>query len=231
MKNALFGLFAAVTFVLMVWGFLQASRAPAEMMQGDEYRIIFYHVPSAMVAFLFFAISMAGSIGYLALREKMPASALAWDGWAVAGAEVGVVFCTVVLITGPLWGYRAWGIWWAWDARLTTTLLLWLIYVSYLLLRRFTAGPQMRTSSAVLGIFGGIAVPIVYIANRILGQHPGPVFGGEGGSGMAPSILRPFLWNILAWLFWGVMVLIVRHRLELKQQAAAAREAEQALNA
>jgi heme exporter protein C len=231
MKNALFGLFAAVTFVLMVWGFLQASRAPAEMMQGDEYRIIFYHVPSAMVAFLFFAISMAGSIGYLALREKMPASALAWDGWAVAGAEVGVVFCTVVLITGPLWGYRAWGIWWAWDARLTTTLLLWLIYVSYLLLRRFTAGPQMRTSSAVLGIFGGIAVPIVYIANRIPGQHPGPVFGGEGGSGMAPSILRPFLWNILAWLFWGVMVLIVRHRLELKQQAAAAREAEQALNA
>jgi len=184
-----------------------------------------------MVAFLFFAISMAGSIGYLALREKMPASALAWDGWAVAGAEVGVVFYTVVLITGPLWGYRAWGIWWAWDARLTTTLLLWLIYVSYLLLRRFTAGPQMRTSSAVLGIFGGIAVPIVYIANRIPGQHPGPVFGGEGGSGMAPSILRPFLWNILAWLFWGVMVLIVRHRLELKQQAAAAREAEQALNA
>jgi heme exporter protein C len=231
MRKILFGLFAAVTSILMIWGFLLASRAPAEMMQGDEYRIIFYHVPSAMVAFLFFAISLTGSIGYLALREKDHPRALAWDGWAVAGAEVGVVFCTVVLITGPLWGYRAWGIWWAWDARLTTTLLLWLIYVSYLLLRRFSAGPQMRTSSAVLGIFGGIAVPIVYIANRIPGQHPGPVFGGERGSGMDPVILRPFLWNILAWLFWGVMVLILRHRLELKQQAAAAREAELALNA
>jgi heme exporter protein C len=231
MRNILLGLFAAITTVLMVWGFQQAASAPAEMMQGDEYRIIFYHVPSAMVAFLFFAISMAGSIGYLAFREKNHARALAWDGWAVSGAEVGVVFCTVVLITGPLWGYRAWGIWWAWDARLTTTLLLWLIYVSYLLLRRFAAGPQMRTSAAVLGIFGGIAVPIVYISNRIPGQHPGPVFGGDKASGMDPVILRPFLWNILAWLCWGLMVLILRHRLELKQQATAAREAEQALNA
>ncbi|MGD0629341.1 MAG: cytochrome c biogenesis protein CcsA [Terracidiphilus sp.] len=231
MRKILFGFFAAVTAALMVWGFQLAVTAPAEMMQGDEYRIIFYHVPSASVAFLFFAISMAGSIGYLALREKNPTGALACDGWAVSGAEVGVVFCTVVLVTGPLWGYRAWGIWWAWDARLTTTLLLWLIYVSYLLLRRFATGPQMHTSSAVLGIFGGIAVPIVYIANRIPGQHPGPVFGGDRGSGMDPVILRPFLWNMVAWLFWGVMVLILRHLLELKQQKAVAREAEQALNA
>jgi heme exporter protein C len=231
MRKILLGLFAAITTVLMVWGFQLAVNAPAEMMQGDEYRIIFYHVPSAMVAFLFFAVSMAGSIGYLAYREKNPTRALAWDGWAVAGAEVGVVFCTVVLVTGPLWGYRAWGIWWAWDARLTTTLLLWLIYVSYLLLRRFAGGSQMRTSSAVLGIFGGIAVPIVYISNRIPGQHPGPVFGGDSSSGMDPVILRPFLWNILAWLCWGLVVLILRHQLELRQQAAAARDAEQALNA
>lgn len=231
MRKVLFGVFAAVTTALMVWGFHLADHAPAEMMQGDEYRIIFYHVPSAMVAFLFFAISMAGSIGYLALRHKNHNRALAWDGWAVSGAEVGVVFCTVVLVTGPLWGFRAWGIWWAWDPRLTTTLLLWLIYVSYLLLRRFATGTQMRTSSAVLGIFGGIAVPIVYISNRLPGQHPGPVFGGDSGSGMAPAILRPFLWNILAWMCWGVMVLIMRHRVELKNQAATAKEAEQALNA
>jgi heme exporter protein C len=231
MKKTLFGLFTAITIALVVWAFELAVHAPAEMMQGDAYRIIFYHVPSAMVAFIFFFISMAGSIGYLAFREKNSAKALVWDGWAVSGAEVGLVFCTVVLITGPLWGYRAWGIWWAWDARLTTTLLLWLIYVSYLLTRRFAAGPQMRTSSAVLGIFGGIAVPIVYIANRIPGQHPGPVFGGDRASGMDPVILRPFLWNIVAWLFWGILVLILRHQYELKQQAVAAREAEQSLNA
>jgi heme exporter protein C len=231
MKKILFGLYAAISIALLVWAFELAVHAPAEMMQGDAYRIIFYHVPSATVAFTFFAISMAGSIGFLVLREKHPVKALAWDGWAVSGAEVGIIFCTVVLITGPLWGYRAWGIWWAWDARLTTTLLLWLIYVSYLLTRRFAAGTQMRTSSAVLGIFGGIAVPIVYIANRIPGQHPGPVFGGDRASGMAPEILRPFLWNMVAWLCWGIVVLILRHQFELKQQAAAALEAEQSLNA
>jgi heme exporter protein C len=231
MKKILFGLFAVVSIGLLVWAFELAVNAPAEMMQGDAYRIIFYHVPSAMVAFLFFAISMAGSIGFLVLREKSLAKALAWDAWAVSGAQVGIVFCTVVLITGPLWGYRAWGIWWAWDARLTTTLLLWLIYVSYLLTRRFAAGPQMRTSSAVLGIFGGIGVPIVYVANRIPGQHPGPVFGGDRASGMDPVILRPFLWNIAAWMCWGILVLILRHQFELKQQAIAAHEAEQSLNA
>ena len=231
MKKILFGVYAAICIALLVWAFELAVNAPAEMMQGDAYRIIFYHVPSATVAFTFFAISMAGSIGYLVLREKNAAKALAWDAWAVSGAEVGIVFCTVVLVTGPLWGYRAWGIWWAWDARLTTTLLLWLIYVSYLLMRRFASGAQMRTSSAVLGIFGGIGVPIVYIANRIPGQHPGPVFGGDRSSGMAPEILRPFLWNMAAWLFWGILVLILRHRFELKQQAIAAAEAEQSLNA
>jgi hypothetical protein len=154
MKKLLLGLFAIFNVALAVWCFHLANSAPAEMMQGDEYRIIFYHVPSASVAFLFFAISMAGSIGYLTLHRKNPTLALAWDGWAVSGAEVGIVFCTVVLVTGPLWGYRAWGIWWTWDPRLTTTLLLWLIYVSYLLLRRFAGGAQMHTSSAVLGIFG-----------------------------------------------------------------------------
>jgi heme exporter protein C len=231
MKKILFSLYTVVTVGFMVWGFQQAVDAPAEKMQGDAYRIIFYHVPSASVAFLFFTISMAGSIGYLATRQKNPARALAWDGWAVAGAEVGVIFCTVVLVTGPLWGYRAWGIWWAWDARLTTTLLLWLIFVSYMLLRRFAAGPQMQTSAAVLGIFGGIAVPIVYVANRIPGQHPAPVFGGDRDSGMDVTILHPFLWNILAWLLWGLLVLFLRHQLELKKQAATAREAEQALNA
>ena len=110
------------------------------------------------------------------------------DAWALAGAEVGVVFCTVVLMTGPIWGRRAWGIWWTWDARLTTTLVLWLIYVSYLLLRRFAAGPQMQTLAAVLGIFGALDVPIVYMSNRWWRtQHPAPVFGGDSqGSGMAP---------------------------------------------
>jgi heme exporter protein C len=137
MKRVAVGLYVAVTVALMIWGFYQAVFvAPLDAMQGEVYRIIFYHVPSASVAFLFFAISLAGSIGYLSFRRSRPDWAQIGDALALAGAEVGVVFCSVVLVTGPIWARRAWGIWWTWDARLTTTLVLWLIYVSYLLLRR-----------------------------------------------------------------------------------------------
>src|SRR5580698_10365484 len=231
MKKLVIGLYAVITIALMVWGFYQAIYvAPPDAMQGEVYRIIFYHVPSASVAFLFFAISLAGSIGFLALRRNQPLRAQAADAWALAGAEVGVVFCTVVLITGPIWGRRAWGIWWTWDARLTTTLVLWLIYVSYLLLRRFAAGPQMQTLAAVLGIFGALDVPIVYMSNRWWRtQHPAPVFGGDSGSGMDPSMLPAFGWNVLAWALWGLLILILRYRVERQQQKITEREAQAAL--
>ena len=177
MKKFAFGYYAGITTALMVLGFYQAVYvAPNDAMQGDISRIFYYHVPSAMVAFLFFAISLAGSIGYLSFRRNRPRWAQISDAWALSGAEVGIVFCTVVLITGPIWGRRAWGIWWTWDARLTTTLVLWLIYVSYLLLRRFAAGPQMQTLAAVLGIFGALDVPIVYMSNRLV-AHPAPGSG------------------------------------------------------
>jgi heme exporter protein C len=233
MKKLAIGLYAAVTIALMVWGFYQAIYvAPTDAMQGEIFRIIFYHVPSASVAFLFFAVSLIGSIAYLAFRRNRDGWAQIADAWALAGAEVGVVFCTVVLLTGPIWGRRAWGIWWTWDARLTTTLVLWLIYVSYLLLRRFAAGPQMQTLAAVLGIFGALDVPIVYMSNRWWRtQHPAPVFGGDSGSGMAPSMVGAFLWNMLAWLLWGLLILGLRYRVERQQQKIAAREAQQALNA
>ncbi len=231
MKKLALGFFPAITVALMIWGFYQAIYvAPVDAMQGEIFRIIFYHVPSAMVAFLFFAVSLAGSIGYLAFRRNHPERAQVADAWALAGAEVGVVFCTVVLTTGPLWGRRAWGIWWTWDARLTTTLVLWLIYVSYLLLRRFAAGPQMQTLAAVLGIFGALDVPIVYMSNRWWRtQHPAPVFGGAPGSGMDKSMLEPFGWNILAWLAWGLLILVLRYKVERMHQQNAAEEAREAL--
>jgi heme exporter protein C len=212
MKKFAIGLYVAVTLALMVWGFYQAIYvAPEDAMQGEIYRIIFYHVPSATVAFLFFAISLAGSIGFLSFRRSREEWAQISDAWSLAGAEVGVVFCTVVLITGPIWGRRAWGIWWTWDARLTTTLVLWLIYVSYLLLRRYAAGPQVQTLAAALGIFGALDVPIVYMSNRWWRtQHPAPVFGGSEGSGMAKVMVHPFLWNMLAWLAWGLLILASR---------------------
>ena len=233
MKKLAIGLYVALTIALMIWGYYQAIYvAPTDAMQGELFRIIFYHVPSASVAFVFFGISLAGSIGYLSFRRGNPGFAQISDAWALAGAEVGVVFCTVVLLTGPLWGRRAWGIWWTWDARLTTTLVLWLIYVSYLLLRRFAAGSQMQTLAAVLNIFGALDVPIVYMANRWWRtQHPAPVFGGAEGSGMDPSMVPAFLWNMGAWFAWGILILALRYRVERQQQKIAASEAQEALNA
>ena len=233
MKKLAIGLYVLVTLGLLAWGYYQAIYvAPNDALQGEIFRIIYYHVPSASVAFLFFAVSLAGSIGYLASRRTQEERAQRFDAWAVAGAEVGVVFCSVVLTTGPIWARRAWGIWWTWDARLTTTLVLWLIYMSYLLLRRFAEGPQMQTLAAVLGIFGALDVPIVYMSNRWWRtQHPAPVFGGAQGSGMAPSMVHPLLWNMLAWFAWGLMILLLRYRVERQQQQIAAVEAEAALNA
>ena len=114
--------------------------------------------------------------------------------------------------------------WWTWDARLTTTLVLWLIYVSYLLLRRFAAGTEMQTLAAVLNIFGAIDAPIVYMSNRwFRTQHPAPVFGGGPDSGLKdPAMLAAWGWNILAWLAWGLLILALRYRVERKQQKIAA---------
>ena len=233
MKKLSIGLYVVVVIALMIWGYYQAIYvAPNDAMQGEIFRIIYYHVPSFAVAFVFFAVSLAGSICYLAFRRNFPNRAQMSDALALAGAEIGVVFCTVGLTTGPIWGRRAWGIWWTWDPRLTTTLVLWLIYVSYLLLRRFAAGPQVQTLAAVLGIFGALDVPIVYMSNRWWRtQHPAPVFGGGPGSGMDPSMVGALMWNMLAWFAWGVMILAIRYRVERMHQANAEAEGEAALNA
>ena len=231
MKKIALGLYPVLVVALMVWGYYQAIYvAPIDAMQGEIFRIIFYHVPSFAAAFTFFAVSFVGSISFLAWRRSRPEWAQRADAWALAGAEVGVVFCTVGLTTGPIWARRAWGIWWTWDPRLTTTLVLWLIYVSYLLLRRFAAGSQVQTLAAVLGIFGALDVPIVYMANRWWRtQHPAPVFGGAEGSGMDWSMTRVLLWNMLAWFAWGVLILALRYRVERRHQQNASREAMDAL--
>ena len=104
--------------------------------------------------------------------------------------------------------------------------MLWLIYVSYLLLRRFAAGPQVQTLAAVLGIFGALDVPIVYMSNRWWRtQHPAPVFGGSEGSGMDPAMVAVLGWNMLAWFAWGVLILVLRYQVERKHQKNASQEA------
>lgn len=230
--KALYWIWLVLTLGLMGYGFYQAIYvAPTEATMGDIQRIFYYHVPSAMLSFLFFFISFLSSVAYLVTRNNYPSRALTADALALASAEVGVVFCTVVLITGPLWARPVWGIWWTWDARLTTTLVLWLVYVSYLLLRHFAAGSQMQTLAAVLAIFGYVDVPIVYMSTRWWRtQHPGPVFGGGEGSGVAPSMKAAFGWNVLAWFFWGVMILGFRYYVERRRQRVEQHAALRALD-
>ncbi|HWS97705.1 MAG TPA: cytochrome c biogenesis protein CcsA, partial [Candidatus Methylomirabilis sp.] len=183
-----------------------------------------YHVPSAWVAGLCFAVNFLASVVYLWKRS------LNADALAAASAEVGVVFCTIVLITGPIWARPVWGIWWTWDARLTTTLVLWLIYVSYLVLRRFATGGQSQVLAAALAIFGFVDVPIVYMSIRwFRTQHPSPVMGGGENSGLAPEMLHAFLWNLLAFTFVGICFIVARYRLQLMENKVEAAHAQLAL--
>jgi len=157
----------AIALVLLAL-YMALFYAPAERTMGDVQRIFYFHVPSAMMAFLGFAIIMVASIGFLATGSRR------WDGAAQAAAEIGLLFCTITLLTGPVWARSAWGVWWTWDARLSTTLILWLLYVAYLMLRGYMrADLRMRRFSAVLGILGALDVPIVYFSVKWWRtQHP-----------------------------------------------------------
>jgi heme exporter protein C len=174
---------------------------------GDVQRIFYYHVPSAWTAFLLFFINFGASLVYLIKRNTKA------DILALVSAEVGVVFCTVVLVTGPIWARPVWGIWWTWDMRLTLTLVLWLIYVSYLVLRRFSSGSQTPLIAAVLAIFGALDVPLVYFSIWYFRtQHPSPVIG-RGGE-LDPRMAHVLLINWLAFSCFAFLVCWSRYRLE-----------------
>jgi len=222
MKKLALAILLPAIAALMFWGFYQAIYvAPDDAAQGPASHIFYYHVPHDMLCYLFFAINFVASMLVLAWRKSDPARALAADAWALSGAEVGVVFCSVVLVTGPIWARPVWGIWWTWDPRLTTTLVLWLIYVSYLLVRKFASGSEMQTLAAVLAVFGAADMPINYLANRIWRtQHPSPVFGGDPDAGLKdPRMLHAFGWNVLAWAVWGLAILAFRVYVERRRQA------------
>jgi len=222
MKKA-FPFLAAVTALLVGYGFyLGLFVAPTERTMGDVQRIFYFHAPSGWTAFWLFFANLAASVVYLVKRN------LKADALAVAAAEVGVVFCTVVLVTGPLWARPVWGIWWTWDMRLTSTLVLWLIYVSYLLLRRFSEGTQTPVLAAVLAIFGALDVPLVYFSIWFFRtQHPQPVIGG-GGS-LDPGMRSAFWLNVLAFSLFGALLCWGRYRVELMRRQVDELEANASL--
>lgn len=192
---------------------------PTEATMGNVQRIFYWHVPNASLGLIFPYVNLVGSLAFLYYRRRDPGRALTADALASASAEVTLLFASIGLITGILWAGPVWGVWWAWDERLTLYLLLWLLYASYLLLRRFSASGQTATLAAVISVFAAVDVPIVYMSIRWWRtQHPAPVFGGGRESGLDKSFYPAVYWSVAGWLMWGVFILALRFALERRRQ-------------
>ena len=214
-----FNLLAVVAVCLLGFGLYQAIVvAPTEATMGPVQRIFYWHVPLNIVGEVTPYVNMLASVAYLFLRGRSGMWAQRADALAVAAAEITVLFVGLGLAGGILWGRPAWGIWWAWDARTTSTLLLLLLYVSYLLLRRFSTDGGSRTTAAVLSIFAGVDVPIVFMSIRWWRtQHPAPVLTGDGS--IDPVMKVAFLWNLLAFFVWGTVLIWARYAILRREQA------------
>ena len=177
--------------------------------QGDAARILYFHVPIAWIAFLAFGIVFVASVAYL--RTSNPR----WDHLGRASAEIGVIFTTLVLITGSIWGYPIWGTWWSWDPKLTTTLIMWFMYLAYLMVRSYAEPPRGPRFAAVVGIVAVVDVPIVYLSSywwRTL--HPAPAIGPLAEQQPSATIVWILLLSLLA--FTILFAFLVRVRTEIE---------------
>ncbi len=203
-RNVLLGL----AFILFVWAlYLIFIYVPTEKTMGIVQKIFYLMVPMGWLALLAFLVVFIGSILYLAKRERK------WDILAHSSAEVGIVFTTLALITGSIWAKPIWGVWWAWEPRLTATLVLWLIYLAYLMVRSFaTEESQGARFAAVVGIVGFIDIPIIALATTLWrGIHPPPlIFQG----GLAPPMLLTLIVSIIA--FTTLYYLLLTQRVLMK---------------
>ncbi len=180
---------------------------PPEMVQGHAQKILYVHAPAAWVAFLAFGLTALAGAFWLFLKDPR------LDRFAESSAEVGVVFTTAVLITGPLWGKPVWGTWWTWDARLTLTLFLWFVYLGYLVLRGVIPEREQRARySAVLGILGALLIPFIHLSVYLFRTlHPLPVVARTDGPQMPPVMLVTFFGCFFA--FTLLYVAFVRGRM------------------
>ena len=206
----------AITLVWTVTAlYLIFLYAPEELTMGEVQRIFYIHFSLAMTALFAYFFVFLGSIGYLWKRSRGA------DDFAYACAEVGFVYCCGVLVTGPLWAKPVWGIWWTWDARLTSTFILWLLYIAYLMLRAYVTNPgRIEPLAAVVGTLGFITSIVDYMAIRWWRtQHPQPVIGGGSGSGMAAR-----MW-VTTFVTWGALLCLFFYLVRLRTGIARARRA------
>lgn len=182
---------------------------PTEMRQGPAQKIFYIHAPAAWVAFLAFGLVAVAGLLYLWLRDPR------LDRFAESSAEVGVVFTTVVLITGPLWGRPVWGTWWTWDARLTLTLFLWFVYAGYLVLRGAIDNQEQRARySAVLGALGALLIPFIHLSVYLFRTlHPQPIVMKPGAPSLPNEMLVTLLIAFASFTLLYVALLRARYRL------------------
>jgi heme exporter protein C len=200
----------ALAALVIYAGYAALFVAPDESTMHEVQRIFYMHVPVWIAMYIAISVALVANVAWLRTRN------VKWDGLGVSAVEVTVVCCTIGLISGVLWGRPAWGIWWTWDARLTSTFILWMLYTSYLLLRGLIEDPQRKaTLSAIFGIFASLDAPLVYFSNRLWRtQHPAPVFFGGPDSGIAPEMLKVFLLCMVTIACVAVFLLVDRYRLE-----------------
>ena len=217
------GILALLT--VLVGLYMAFFYAPADALMGDVQRIMYIHVPTAWVAFFAFFVVFVSSLVYL--WKRLPEA----DRLAYASAEIGALFTGLTLIDGSIWGKPTWGIWWTWDARLTTTAILFVIYVGYLMLRSFIEEPDRRARlAALVGIVGFIDVPITYMSVlwfRTLHQPPSIQ---RGGSSMPDTMLFTLLLNVGAYTLVYLFFLVKRVRIESLDAIAETLVAERAVH-
>ncbi|MGE3537256.1 MAG: cytochrome c biogenesis protein CcsA [Candidatus Tectimicrobiota bacterium] len=200
---------------ILLYGFMLTALylvfiyVPAEATQGIVQKIFYFHVSLALTMFVAFFFVFSASIMYLWKHTEW------WDHVALSAAELGTLFCTLVLITGPIWARPIWGTWWTWDPTLTLTLVLWLVYVAYLMLRTDTHDLKRARFAAVLGIVGFVDVPLIrWSVEKWRTLHPKPVVLQEGGTtGLTPSMLWTFMVCLGAFLF--LYLYLLRERVSL----------------
>lgn len=210
---------AAAAAVLLARNlYVMLMNLPDEAMQGAVYRIMFFHVPSAMTSFVGVFVALGASLAYLGTNN------LKYDSFAAAVTEVTLAFATMNIVTGSIWGRNQWGIWWTWDHRLTSTFIGWLLYIGYMMLRRAVAEPHQRAKfCAVLSTFAAVDVVIIWKSIEWWrNQHPGPVLDIRTGGGLINKAMQSTLyWNLLALVLLGVVLVMVRMRQEEMQREIA----------
>jgi len=205
-----FALLAVALFLVFMWvPSAEYVQGPLKGEPNIVQRIFYFHVPLWWVAFLAFLVTFIGSVAYLAKGS------VKWDNRAFCAAEIGTVFTTIGLITGVIWARPEWQVWWTWDPRLTTALVLWFIYIGYFLVRSYAPPSQGRNFAAVISIVGTIDSFIVFMAIRWWRtQHPAPLIGTTGG--LASPMLVTFIISLVA--FTVLFVLLFRLRTGLRAQ-------------